>query len=98
MQHKSIKSVGSYEYACKKLWLRNQNAQPKIPFATENLETFCISEQAVTFDQNKHKYTYHCFTGSKPVLVIITQKLVEEIYGLQINKEIKLEPRTTDPS
>ena len=35
---------------------------------------------------------------SKPVLVIITQKLVEEIYDLQINKEIKLEAGTTDPS
>ena len=44
MQHKSIKSVGSYEFACKKLWLRNQNAQPKIPFTTENLETFCLSD------------------------------------------------------
>jgi len=29
--------------------------------------------------------------------VIITRKLVEEIYGLQINKEIKLEARTTYP-
>ena len=44
MQHKSIKSVGSYEFACKKLWLRNQNAQPKIPFTTENLVTVCFSD------------------------------------------------------
>jgi hypothetical protein len=42
----------------------------------------CAAKLHVT--KIKHRETYHSFTCSKPVLMIITQKLVEEIYGLQI--------------